>query len=231
MMIYNCGILRTPGKDYAMSDSSSQGSLLRESIVQALDHCVQATQAFQAYFSTIPTIEYANISMLQMTYLVHSTIVALTVSLDMPALPEWNAQKARDTIQLGAQLDTLSRRMQQLSSDLNRNLPKKRPDQFALFVLSLDSLKEMYEKAVRKSRERSQTYSRNQMMAEEFFLPDSCPMLSTTSSQIASWDDDVYSLGTPPGYGSANGMNGDQRKAAMPAYHDIWATMTMSWAT
>lgn len=121
---------------------------------------------------------------------------------------------------LGMYLDCLCCRFQNLSSS-DGPTGSKSPDVLYVFKMVLRSVKNSYERRVESIKPDFFVYETGSAVG---ISRDHCPMLDPSLNGYFESEERAY--GTP--YGS-NGR-GSSHASQTPRYHDLWATMTCSWA-
>ena len=152
------------------------------------------------------------------------TILVLSrLTFLMAATLGWDADTTRSNIPLVMYLDCLCYRFQELSSTPSDDTtPPKNPDVLYVFKMVLGSVKKSYERRVAK-------------IEPEFFTIDHgtivgvarghCPMHDPTLNIFFDRTDSAYASSFDLSRGSPN-----VAVSTIPLYHDLWATMTCSWA-
>jgi hypothetical protein len=158
----------------------------------------------------------------------------------MPRCPGWDVAAAREHAPLGMFLDCLCYRMQVLSSTAPTNPNPKNPDGPFIFRMVLESIKRTYEQRLSlvlpnpptpnpAAEQNGETPCHlNGFHTPAMTLMDKlhCPMN----------DQNLMSYFEPLQFENGDVVNGAgpsarpaQEASAIPLYHDLWATMTMSW--
>jgi len=186
--------------------------------LKTLALCLDNTKQFLDHALDIPTSEYWKFTMLAWGYIVRSLVVALQLSSTL-ILPKWNSVRAREVLQLGTRLDCLCWRIQKL--DIRSGEPSKTWTNFSLFQTAFSSFKGTYDKTVQLDVERTSSVQISEPMDLDAMTDElgmaSCPVLRGNPAHIEGYSGAESSYN----YGMGN---------SVPLYHDIWATMTMSWA-
>lgn len=151
-------------------------------------------------------------------HFIRSLMITLQLSSAL-SFPQWNSAKARETLQLGTRLDCLCWRIQTL--DIQSGKAEKTRTLFSLLQSALSKFKETYDKVVQLDVERTANFQTPDIMDFDSLIDelglDKCPALHGGLSQFGAHLGGGSSHGSGPGSG-------------IPLYHDMWATMTMSWA-
>ncbi len=213
------GFLRSPYRDVLRE----QGS--RPTNHSHLMKCLSACKRYFDFLLSLPEASYPNFTTVQWGYMVQGILVTSRLTFLMATNMNWDPETARSQVPLVMYLDCLCYRFQLLSSIPARTsgLPKN-ADTFHVFQMILGSVKKSYEKRVAKLNPKPLALDSRYGVA-----PGHCPMmdpsLNTYFDTFASMDEspfDQSGSGTP----SIESTN----LAAIPLYHDLWATMTGSWA-
>ena len=157
--------------------------------------------------------------MLSWGHFVRSLTVALQLSSSL-TFPQWNSARARVILQLGTRLDCLCWRIQKL--DIRSGEQSKARTNFSVFQAALSSFKESYDKLVQLDLEKNSSSQVLDVMELDGWVEklgmDKCPAFYGNAAQFGTYGGDETSYT----YGASS---------SIPMYHDMWATMTMSWAT
>ncbi|KAH6712351.1 hypothetical protein BKA61DRAFT_485453 [Leptodontidium sp. MPI-SDFR-AT-0119] len=173
------------------------------------------------YLLSLPESMYLQFTSIHWGYVVHATVAMSRLTFAMAAKLGWNAETARSQVPLVMYLDCLCYRFQILSSVPARTAePPKHSDVYHVFQMILGSVKKSYEKRVSKLVPEPPIGNN--------FATGHCPMmdysLNVYFDPLVSMDASSFDLsgsGTPSIESTAS---------SVPLYHDLWATMTGSWA-
>ncbi|KAL2064298.1 hypothetical protein VTL71DRAFT_4792 [Oculimacula yallundae] len=209
------GFFRMPYKDFLRDSGYRPMSLTH------LTSCLNACKKYFDYVLSLPEASYIRFTSVHWGYLVHAIVAMSRLSFAMAAKLGWNEETARSQVPLVMYLDCLAYRFQLLSSVPARTeQPPKHADVYHVFHMILGSVKKSYEKRIAK------------LMPEppvgHTITTGHCPMmdysLNTYFEPLVSMDAssfDISGSGTPSTEAPAS---------SVPLYHDLWATMTGSWA-
>ncbi|KAH7348525.1 hypothetical protein BKA65DRAFT_398517, partial [Rhexocercosporidium sp. MPI-PUGE-AT-0058] len=152
---------------------------------------------------------------------VHSVVVMSRLTFAMASKLSWNAETTRSQVPLVMYLDCLCYRFQVLSSvPVRSEEGSKHPDVYHVFQMILGSVKKSYEKRISKLVPEPPIGNN--------YATGHCPMmdysLNVYFDPLVSMDASSFDLsgsGTPSIESTASSVH---------LYHDLWATMTGSWA-
>jgi len=220
---HELGFLRRPYREYfkQVESTASQTHLLA---------CLEGCKSFFEYLLSLPEGHYAQFSTFQWSLMVQATLILSRLTFVMASSFSWDPDTTRSHVPLVMYLDALCFRFHNTTSTpAVGSTPPKNPDVLYVFKMILASVKKSYERRVAK--------------IEPNFVPvlqpknigiahGHCPILdpSLDSSYGGSWD-----LGGTPSTNLSGATMGTPPTSfyAMPTaplYHDLWATMTGSWA-
>ncbi|GJN67379.1 hypothetical protein PLICBS_001404 [Purpureocillium lilacinum] len=145
------------------------------------------------------------------TRLILAIILALRLSFPVSQCPEFDTAWARSQLQFG---DFLARMCRE--EDLTP--ASKKVDVLSASRVVMRVVRDKYERRVRAALEGAALPGKG----------PGCPMLDGSLEQyFPIWDAGFAPMGTPHGH-APDGSGGT---AAQPVFHDLWATMTMGWAS
>ncbi|CZS93246.1 uncharacterized protein RAG0_03616 [Rhynchosporium agropyri] len=212
------GFFRTPYKDFLKETG------YRPMSITHLTSCLNACKRYFDYLLSLPETAYIKFTSVHWGYVVHSIVAMSRLSFAMAAKLSWNEETARSQVPLVMYLDCLAYRFQLLSSIPARtDSPPKHSDVYHVFHMILGSVKKSYEKRISKLDP--------QPPIGHAFTTGHCPMmdysLNTYFDPLMSMDASSFE---PSGSGTPSIETPAANVAPLPQYHDIWATMTGSWA-
>ncbi|PVH73568.1 hypothetical protein DL98DRAFT_594915 [Cadophora sp. DSE1049] len=210
------GFFRMPYKDF-LRDTG-----YRPMNIAHLTSCLTACKKYFDYLLSLPETTYLQFTTVHWGYLVHAVVAMSRLTFAMAAKLGWNADTARSQVPLVMYLDCLCYRFQVLSSVPVRTAePSKHADVYHVFQMILGSVKKSYEKRILK-------LAPEPPIGHPLATTGHCPMmdysLNVYFDPLVSMDPssfDLSSSGTP---------SIESTTSAVPLYHDLWATMTGSWA-
>ena len=223
---HELGFLRRPYRDHLLQSES-----ITPANQSHISSCLEACKKYFEYLISIPESSYLNFTTVQWSCMVQSILVLSRLTFLMAANLGWDVNTTRANVPLVMYLDCLCYRFQTLSSTIpDGSDPPKNPDVLYVFKMVLESVKKSYERRVSNIK-------------PDFFIVDHgtaigvarghCPMLDPTLSVYFNnplSDDSTYT-GSFDFDGSASYPSSEiWRPANTPLYHDLWATMTCSWA-
>jgi hypothetical protein len=189
-----------------------------------LTSCLEACKKSFEYSLSLPEEIYATFTIVQWAVLVQAILTLSRLTFLMAKALGWDAETTRSNIPLVMYLDCLCYRFQSLTSTLPEGgEPPKRPDAPYVMKMMLESVKKSYERRVAK-------------IEPGFFVINDgygsgiakghCPMMDPTLKTLfdnaaLTYDESFSMSGTPASTASSS---------SIPLYHDLWATMTGSWA-
>ncbi|GJN81286.1 hypothetical protein PLIIFM63780_004819 [Purpureocillium lilacinum] len=145
------------------------------------------------------------------TRLILAIILALRLSFPVSQCPEFDTAWARSQLQFG---DFLARMCRE--EDLTP--ASKKVDVLSASRVVMRVVRDKYERRVRAALEGAALPGKG----------PGCPMLDGSLEQyFPIWDAGFAPMGTPHGH-APDGSGGT---SAQPVFHDLWATMTMGWAS
>jgi hypothetical protein len=196
-----------------------------------LSSCLEACKRYFEYLISIPESNYLNFNIVQWSCIVQAILVLSRLTFLMAANLGWDPNTTRANVPLVMYLDCLCYRFQTLSSAvLDGSDPPKNPNVLYIFKMVLGSVKKSYERRVSNIK-------------PGFFIVDHgtaigvakghCPMLDPTLSVYFNNplpEDSMYGGSFDLDANATCPYSEASNVANMPLYHDLWATMTCSWA-
>ncbi|CZR61408.1 uncharacterized protein PAC_11304 [Phialocephala subalpina] len=215
---YQLGFLKRPYRDHLKTAVFSEPANSSH-----LGNCLTACKMFFEYLLSLPESGYLEFSVVQWAEVVQAVVVISRLTFLMAANVGWDPASTRANVPFGMYLDALCYRFQHLSSTPSEGVePPKNPDVLYIFMMVLGSVKKSYERRVNNIK-------------PKFFAVDHgnaieaarghCPMMDPNLSVYFGTPDSTYgsSLETASSTPSFTAISA-------PLYHDLWATMTGSWA-
>lgn len=217
---YELGFLRRPYRDHLLSTASAGPPNALH-----LENCLAACKRFFEYLLSLPESRYLQFTVVNWAQLVLSILVVSRLTFLMAANKGWDASTTRANIPLAMYLDALSFRFQHLSSTPSDGAdPPKNPDVLYIFMLVLGSVKRSYERRVDKIEPELLTMDPNNPSS---FTRGHCPIMDPNLSVYFRTPDSTYSSGSSF---DTEGISTPSFTSSTLLYHDLWATMTGSWA-
>lgn len=224
---HELGFLKRPYREFYKTVESTAS-------LAHLSACLEACKRYFEYLLQIPEAHYADFTALQWSPMVQSILILSRLTFVMASRCGWDAESTRTNIPLGMYLDALCFRFQSTSATPAVNgTPARNPDMLYVFYLILSSMKRSYARRIAKIEPKTfnPEYSTGTGLARGH-----CPILDPTLSQY--FDLDEYSLSNWDMAGgsidpSPQDTSVSSSSATLPTgmlYHDLWATMTGSWA-
>lgn len=231
---HELGFLLKPYKNYfkQVESRASQAHLIA---------CLEACKKFFEYLLSIPEEYYADFTAFQWSLMVQAVLVLSRLTFVMASSFSWDPDTTRSNVSLVMYLDALCFRFHNTTSTpAVGHTPPKNPDILYVFKMILTSVKKSYERRVAK--------------IEPNFVPieqpnnigiarGHCPILDPSLNVYFDSDIDMDSTyggswdlsGTPSTNLSGGPTNtplppSSYALPTAPLYHDLWATMTGSWA-
>lgn len=192
-----------------------------------LYHCQQAIKRFFEHLLSIPESNYWEFTMVQWASIVISVINASRLTFVMAAEKKWDPDTTRQSIPLGMYLDCFCYRLGTLSSYDESNTNEQQPD--AMFILKklLGNVKQSYERRVSKIG--PQNFVSNDGTAVDD-IKTRCPMFDPGMSHYLERQSETLSMWGPSPAGTSSGVSESSNASSSLRYHDLWATMTGTWA-
>ena len=195
-----------------------------------LTSCLVACKSFFETLLSIPETLYPHFSTVQYAMVIQAILVLSRLTFLMAATLNWDASTARANIPLVMYLDALCYRFQALSPTPTPSSGSETPkhsDALHIFSMVLGSVKRSYVRRVESIQ--PVTFLVDPSLARG----PHCPMKD--ASLRAYFDQDVDSAygGDLSGSGASTTAGVTpcaSGETGMPLYHDLWATMTCTWA-
>ncbi|KUJ19262.1 uncharacterized protein LY89DRAFT_731670 [Mollisia scopiformis] len=212
---YQLGFLRRPYREHLVSTAFAEPANPSH-----LNACLTACKTFFEYILSLPESSYLDFTVVAWAQVVQAIVVISRLTFLMAANMGWDANATRANIPFTMYLDALSYRFQHLSSTPSEGTdPPKNPDVLYVFKMMLGSVKKSYERRLNK-------------IQPEFFVDNAmgvarghCPVLDPGLSIYFSTPDSTYGSSFDTGNSTPSFS-----AICTPLYHDLWATMTGSWA-
>ncbi|KAH8805558.1 hypothetical protein F5884DRAFT_860163 [Xylogone sp. PMI_703] len=189
--------------------------------------CQQAVKRFFEYLLSVPESHYWEFTVGQWSSMVLAVLVASRLTFLMAAEKNWDPDTTRQSIPLGMYLDCLCYRFGTLTSYEESDVGKKPPDSLFIFRKLVSSVKQSYERRVSKIRPGSFVTENGVAVGDAkgrcpMFEPGMRPYFEKKEESSPVW-------GASPA-GTYSGNSESSNVAYTPRYHDLWATMTGTWA-
>lgn len=232
---HELGLLLKPYREYfkKVESTATQSHLLA---------CLEGCKRFFEHLLSLPEGYYAQFSTFQWSLMVQAILVLSRLTFVMASSFSWDPETTRSHVPLVMYLDALCFRFHNTTlTPAVRSTPPKNPDVLYVFSMILASVKKSYERRVAKIEPNFVTVLQSNNIG---IARGHCPILDPSlnvyldgdlnydlsSSYGGTWD----LSGTPStDLGSATMVTPPPSSYAMPTaplYHDLWATMTGSWA-
>ncbi|KAG9234968.1 hypothetical protein BJ875DRAFT_460185 [Amylocarpus encephaloides] len=238
---HELGFLRRPYHSY----SSILGPGPAMTLILHLHSCLSACKAFFEYLLSLPAPSFHAFAVVQWGELVQALVVLSRLTFVMAESLGWDEGRTRAEVPLGMYLDCLCYRMLGLSGrqgDAEGETIVEDADVFWVMMVMLKSVRKSYERRVSEIRAGSFAETnpssghcpiRDPSLSQYFVQPeeltynyDHDPFVSPKASTYGgSWE-----LGADGGGGEMSAESGLRKGMEIPVYHNIWATMTCSWA-
>lgn len=213
---FHLGFLRRPYRDHLLSPA-----FIQPANPIHLQSCLAACKKFFEYVLSLPDSIFFEFTVVQWGQLVQAIVVISRLTFLMATNMGWDSNTTRTNVPFSMYLDALSYRFQTLSSTpSDGEIRPVNPDVMYVFKIVLGSVKKSYERRV------------NNIITIEQSNPIGvrgyCPMMDAKLDMFFGTPDSSYESGSSfdtdgnstPSFGAVN----------TPLYHDLWATMTGSWA-
>jgi hypothetical protein len=221
MTVYSqqLGFLRKPYRDYLLTTAFTEPANPLH-----LHNCLAACKKFFEYVLSLPDSIFFEFTVVQWGELVQAIVVISRLTFLMAANMAWDSNTTRANIPFAMYLDALSYRFQTLSSTQSSSDSRpKNPDVLHVFKIVLGSVKKSYERRVNNIVTIEQANVTGTGTARGY-----CPMMDPKMDMFFGTPDSSY------GSGSSFDTDGNSTPSfsavSTPLYHDLWATMTGSWA-
>jgi hypothetical protein len=203
--------------------------------------CLDSCKKFFEYLLSIPEGIYATFTTVQWASMVQGVLVLSRLTFVMASTLGWDADTTRSNIPFAMYLESLCYRFQHLSAtpgswEVGGVGMAKEPDYLFIMKTMLENVKTSYERRVAAiepgflSPERGHTggISSSGAAAAAAAVGGKCPVFDPTLQAIFSTPDfaayeESVNMGTTP-------SSSNTSSSSAPLYHDLWATMTGSWA-
>ncbi|RDL30129.1 uncharacterized protein BP5553_10407 [Venustampulla echinocandica] len=207
-------------------NSLNQPDRIAPTITPHLPNCLAASKIFFEYLLSLPESSFKSFTTVQGALMVQAILILSRLTFLMASSLGWDANTTRANIPLVMYLDCLCYRFQQLSSTIPKDseIPEN-PDLFYVFRMILGSVKKSYEQRVADIQTRSFAVDHgNAVVTSRGHCPIRDPSLGPLFTSVEdSMYGDSFSLNPSEYSGVAFG-------STQTPYHDLWATMSCSWA-
>jgi hypothetical protein len=222
MHIYSheLGFLRRPYRGHYKTIESTANQ-------DHLSRCLEACKRFFEYLLSVPEFHYANFTAFQWSLMVQATVVLSRLTFVMASNLGWDPETTRSHVPLVMYLDALCFRFQSLSmvSSLGTSTPEN-PDILYVFKMIISSVKKSYECRVSDIQPNFFAAERGNGIG---IARGQCPISDPSLSIYLDSDDSSYGGSWNLSGGTVNTPS-TNCTAGVPLYHDLWATMTGTWA-
>lgn len=193
-----------------------------------LTSCLSAAKAFFEALLAIPETSYAHFSIVQYVMVIQGVLVLTRLTFLMAAALNWDAATARSNIPLVMYLDALAYRFHSLSPTpappSGAGVPKQ-CDALYVFAIVLGSVKRSYVRRVANIKPPTEIEYPSAARGPH------CPMKDPGLIDYLDNNDMDQAYGDMGWHSESSDVPSSAWRAAhMPVYHDLWATMTCSWA-
>lgn len=181
--------------------------------------CLAAVKSFFEYMLAIPEDQFAFFTITQWTYMALCFVVLSRLTFAMASDLGWDSQTVRANIPMNMYVDCLCWRFQSLSTTVEvPGQSPRNPDGLYVMRKILETVKKSYSKRVAAIKPPEMDVD---VDVAPMYTPH-CPMKdpdmdSVFASYVAQNASEVY-------------YSGSATTDSLPIYHDIWSTMTGSWA-
>lgn len=197
--------------------------------VPDLTRCLQAAKEFFEILLSIPASQIKYFTCAVWGRVVEVFVVLWRLSYPIPANSEWDYQATRRYAPLVMYLDCLCYKLQGLSNTTAKDTDLcGHPDTPYLYKIVLETLKDSHERRIECEANSATAGGANSKSSRR--SGSHCPMINRSiTSYIDTWQ--APSHDTMLVLDVENSLETSNTKTIKPVYHDIWATMTMSWAS
>lgn len=216
---YQLGFLRRPYRVHLQQTAGVQNAN-----PAYLTSCLEASKKFFEYLLSLTEVTYATFSVVQWASIVQGILILSRLTFLMASTLGWDSETTRSNIPLVMYLDALCYRFQSITSTPQQgvDLPKN-PDAVYVMKKMLESVKKSYERRVAKIEPGFFIMSDSNAIG---IAAGRCPMMDPTLrvlfEESAFTYDESFTMSATPASNSSS--------STIPLYHDLWATMTGSWA-
>ena len=208
--------------------SPEQPSPLPSSMTSSrLMTCVGKLKELQSFILALSPSEFSRFARTDWSIYIVAVVLTVRLSFRIPDCPEWDFYWAREQLKSNEFLERLSRTENKESSISTRSF-----DVLAASKIVVGTVKEKYDKRVAASVAQA-----NVPLPINF----GCPMLDGSLQEyLPAWDSDFSGLTTSSSsVHEASGQISQHQDPLPPPkeipnpaiFHDLWATMTMSWSS
>jgi hypothetical protein len=183
---------------------------------------------FFDYMTALPTSSFANFSSIDWSKFILATIIAVRISFPIHDCPEWDSDHARAELAFDSYLSRLC------EAPASESLaPASKPTE----VVSASRVILRVAKAKYDARVASLPAAAPAQPSSRKAI-GGCPMLDKRLEEYFPLWDEALRNAYSGNHGDAQmldmggtGLSLGEEMGVQPVYHDLWATMTMSWAT
>lgn len=166
-----------------------------------------------------------NFTTVQWGSMVQAILVLSRLTFLMSSNLGWDAETTRSNIPMVMYLDCICYRLQHLSSDSSETAETpKNPGVRYVFSMILGSVKKSYERRVSKIEPGFMMVDPGNVIG---VARGHCPIHDPTLKSLLDLSDSTDGSSFELGEGSSPSVSTPPN---MPLYHDVWSTMTCSWA-
>lgn len=184
-------------------------------LASKLHLCVGHLKEFLTYVVSLDQTDFLSFTGVEWARLVLAIILAIRLSFP-PVLecPEWDTAWARSQLNFSEFLNHMCR-------EIDLTPSSKKVDVLSASRVIIRMVKEKYDRRLALLNTQAETPTRG-----------TCPMLDGSLEQyFPFWDAGIGVNSPGQAMGQVMGqVTGQSGTAAQPVFHDLWATMTMSWA-
>jgi hypothetical protein len=219
---HELGFLRRPYRDHLRLTAGTGGAN-----PSYLVNCLEASKKFFEYLLSLPETSYLNFTTVQWGAMVQVVLVLSRLTFLMAANLGWDSDTTRSNVPLVMYLDCLCYRFQLLSSTPpDGSETPKNPDVLYVFKMVLGSVKKSYERRVAQIEPGFLVVDHGKAIG---VARGHCPILDPTLGPLFDISDSTYGGSFELSQGGTSSASTTSSSSA-PLYHDLWATMTCSWA-
>ncbi|KAL0937637.1 zn 2cys6 transcription factor [Colletotrichum truncatum] len=179
-----------------------------------LQKCLTLIRSFFDFILTLDKAAFISFASVDWGRFIQTTIIAIRLSFPLPQCPEWDHARAREQLQFESYLSRLSTNHEELTPSA------KNMDTLSASKVVFGVIKRKYEARVANAEVPVNKLSKDVR---------GCPMIDGSLEQyFPVWDQSLNRTG-PHGLVPTMPTGATTMVNGQPVYHDLWATMTMSW--